>query len=204
MNRTSMGLLLSLTFALLTTGCSRVPQWMSKYGRVSRGALSSLSAQDQAELAQLEERESNVPAAAGAQDDATFQPASFTEDRSLQSAQQTAADAFFEQQPTITTLPAGASLEDELARSQGLVLVDFYASWCGPCQQQGEILHDVEDVARQHHARIIKVDVDQHKALAERFRVKGIPVLVALKDGRVVDRFSGLTDAAELANVLRM
>lgn len=85
----------------------------------------------------------------------------------------------------------------------GTVLVDFYATWCGPCKTQGKILHRVEDFAAQNQARIIKVDVDQHKSLAKQLDVSTLPTLVVIKDGKVVDRRVGLNQESEIRKMLR-
>lgn len=72
-----------------------------------------------------------------------------------------------------------------------LVVVDFFATWCGPC---GTIAPVLDDLAKQYASKIVvlKVDVDQLEELAmDRFKVKGMPTFAFLKDGKVVDQFTG-------------
>ncbi len=77
------------------------------------------------------------------------------------------------------------------AISNGVVLVDFWATWCAPCRIQNPIL---EELAREiHHlADIAKLDVDNHGSIAVRFGVRSIPTLILFKDGEPVERFVGV------------
>ena len=77
-------------------------------------------------------------------------------------------------------------------------LIDFFATWCGPCMRQGPV---VEELAEEGYA-VGKVDVDQNMALAQQFRVVSIPTLILFKDGAEVKRFVGLTSKEELKSAL--
>lgn len=80
--------------------------------------------------------------------------------------------------------------EFESAVSDGVVLVDFYADWCGPCKMIAPILEQLHD-EYQGKLNIIKVDVDAEQALAQRYSIMSIPTLMLFKDGNVVGQVLG-------------
>ncbi len=85
--------------------------------------------------------------------------------------------------------------------SEGLVLVDFWATWCGPCRMQAPILEKL-DAELGGSVKICKVDVDEEPALAQRFGVMSIPTLVAMKDGKVLATRVGVQSADALKAML--
>ena len=82
------------------------------------------------------------------------------------------------------------------------VLIDFWAPWCGPCRTQGPILETVSQQVGDQ-AIVAKVNVDEERELAGQFGVEAIPTLVLLKDGKVVNRFVGVQQAAQLVAALQ-
>lgn len=86
---------------------------------------------------------------------------------------------------------------DELVK-EGLVLVDFYADWCGPCKMIAPVLEEIEK--EDETLKIVKVDVDEQGVLAQRFGVMSIPTLVLFKDGQKVDQVIGFVPKPNLVN----
>ena len=91
-----------------------------------------------------------------------------------------------------------ANFEAEVLKSEKPILIDFWATWCGPCMRQGPV---VEELAEEGYA-VGKVDVDQNMSLAQQFRVVSIPTLILFKDGAEAQRFVGLTSKEELKSAL--
>lgn len=80
-------------------------------------------------------------------------------------------------------------------------LVDFFATWCGPCKVQGPILEDVKNRVGDK-ANIIKVDIDKNQALAMQYNVRSVPTLIIFKKGVAVWRAVGVQAAEELERKL--
>ncbi len=72
----------------------------------------------------------------------------------------------------------------------GVVLVDFYGSWCGPCKKLGPVLDSAADKLKGGK-KIVKVNIDQSKDLADRFNVRAVPTMILFKNGKEVDRMQG-------------
>lgn len=83
-----------------------------------------------------------------------------------------------------------------------VVLIDFWAAWCGPCRMMAPILNStVKDLKGNQH--IGKVNIEQHQALAQKFKVRSIPTMIILKNGVEVARFSGVKSKDFLLNQFR-
>ena len=86
--------------------------------------------------------------------------------------------------------------------ASGVVLVDFWATWCGPCQAQGPILEQVAP-AFAGRATIAKFNVDSdNRELAKSLAIRSIPALLLYKDGEIVQRFTGLTRQDQISAAL--
>ena len=90
------------------------------------------------------------------------------------------------------------SFEDDVINSTGPVLVDFWAEWCGPCKMIAPVLEDLAD-EYEGKLKICKMDVDQHKAIAEKYNVKGIPTLILFNNGDAAGKKVGALSKAQLS-----
>ena len=94
-----------------------------------------------------------------------------------------------------------ASFTSEIEQANGLVLVDFWASWCGPCQIVAPILDQLagEYIGR---AKVTKLDVDANGNTAMRYNIRGIPTLLLFKNGSVVEQRVGAVGKSEVQKML--
>ncbi len=81
------------------------------------------------------------------------------------------------------------------------VVVDFHATWCGPCKTQAPILSDIASEMGEH-IKVIKIDVDQNPELASRYHVRGVPTLMVFQNGQVRYQQAGVHSKAQLKGVL--
>lgn len=90
---------------------------------------------------------------------------------------------------------------DEVTNQQGKkVLVDFFATWCGPCKMLAPILEELDGVAP---CKIVKVDVDENRALALQYAVASIPTLLVFRNGQLVNRSVGLISREDVLKLVQ-
>lgn len=90
--------------------------------------------------------------------------------------------------------------KNEILKSDKLVLIDFFATWCGPCKMLSPV---IEQIAEEHtEIEVVKVDVDKVPELAVSYNVVSIPTLVFLKDGNLVKQSVGFSSKAEIEKMI--
>jgi thioredoxin 1 len=91
---------------------------------------------------------------------------------------------------------------NQMIESDKLVLVDFFAEWCGPCKMMAPILKEVKQELGDT-ATIVKVDVDKSPAAAQQYNVQGVPTLILFKKGKILWRQSGVVPKNGLLGVIK-
>ncbi|PSB28567.1 thioredoxin [Stenomitos frigidus] len=94
------------------------------------------------------------------------------------------------------------SFQELLSGSDLPVLVDFYATWCGPCQMMAGILEQV-NAQMKHQVKVIKIDTDKYPQIATEHQIHALPTLVLFKQGQPVERIEGVVPADKLIQRLQ-
>jgi thioredoxin 1 len=92
------------------------------------------------------------------------------------------------------------NFEAEVLHSDKPVLLDFFATWCGPCRMIGPILEEISE--ENESIKVCKIDVDQDPELAMRFQVTSIPLLVVMHDGKVINQSLGAKPKDQILKLL--
>ncbi|EAW34990.1 thioredoxin [Lyngbya sp. PCC 8106] len=90
-----------------------------------------------------------------------------------------------------------SSFKELLEGSDLPVLVDFYATWCGPCHMMAPILEEVNQQMNQQ-IKIVKIDTDKYPQIASQYGIEALPTLVLFKKGQPIERIEGVVRAPEL------
>ena len=93
------------------------------------------------------------------------------------------------------------NFEQLVMESDKLVVLDFYATWCGPCRAIGPV---VDELAEQYSESVVigKVNVDEESALSRKYKVMSIPTIILLKNGEIVDKVVGLHSKEDLIELI--
>ena len=92
------------------------------------------------------------------------------------------------------------NFEEEVLKSEKTVLLDFWASWCGPCRMVGPIIEEIAE--ERMDIKVGKVNVDEEQELATQFQVMSIPTLIVIKDGKVVNQSAGARPKQQILEML--
>ncbi len=90
------------------------------------------------------------------------------------------------------------NFESEVLKQKGLVLVDFFATWCGPCRMLGPVLEKISNSRAEFD--IAKIDIDQAQKLAYKYNIEVVPTMIIFKDGNPVNRMEGFLSENEIMN----
>lgn len=92
------------------------------------------------------------------------------------------------------------NFNDEVLQAPGTVLIDFWASWCGPCRMLSPVVDEV--AAENPQVKVCKVNVDEQPELAQAFGVASIPTLVVMRDGRAIQQSVGVRPKSDIVAML--
>lgn len=93
------------------------------------------------------------------------------------------------------------NFEQEVLNSEKIVLVDFYADWCGPCKIFSPILEDISN--EYDSVKVVKVNIDDEIELAQHYGVTSVPTLIIIQNGKVVDRSVGAVSKLAIINMIK-
>lgn len=93
------------------------------------------------------------------------------------------------------------NFEQEVLKSDKPVLIDFYADWCVPCKMVGPVMEDISNT--EPNIKVCKVNVDEDSYLANQFQILSIPMIVVMKDGKLINKVVGARNKQFYINLIR-
>ncbi|MBR1891478.1 MAG: thioredoxin [Clostridia bacterium] len=96
----------------------------------------------------------------------------------------------------MVTVLTEQNFEQEVLNEKGKVLVDFWASWCGPCKMLSPLIDEIAD--ERSDVKVAKVNVDEQVALAMKYNVSAIPTVLLFENGELINKFVGYRDKASI------
>ena len=93
------------------------------------------------------------------------------------------------------------NFEEEVLKSDKVVLIDFWASWCGPCKMMSPVVDELAEELGDT-VKVCKLNIDEEQSLALKYNVMSIPTFIAFKDGKEIGRTVGVQDKEELKSIL--
>jgi len=109
---------------------------------------------------------------------------------------------------SLNSLNLRKSIRDEMGKFQEIIkaeiptLVDFYATWCGPCRSMQPVLDQLKHEMGKE-VRILKIDVDKNADIADKFKIRGVPTFILFKSGEIQWRLSGVMDINTLKSKIK-
>lgn len=95
-----------------------------------------------------------------------------------------------------------SNFETDVMKSTQLVLIDFWAEWCGPCKQLGPTIEQIAD-EQVGKLKVFKLNVDEYPAIASKYNIRGIPTMILFKDGKKVDELTGNRPKPEIVQIIQ-
>lgn len=94
-----------------------------------------------------------------------------------------------------------SNFDSEVVHSKGVVLVDFWAPWCGPCKMMSPVVDTIAEKLKGHY-KFCKINIDENQELARRYNIMSVPTFMVFKDGKVSNIMTGVTDSENIVNML--
>lgn len=94
------------------------------------------------------------------------------------------------------------NFEEEVLKSEKLVLIDFWASWCGPCKMMSPVIDAIAEEMGEK-VKVCKINIDEEQNLAVKYNVMSIPTFVVIKEGKEISRSIGVQDKSQIIGMLK-